>query len=199
MNKTFFESMEHRRSYYALKNESPIGDSEIKQIVETAVKYTPSAFNSQSSRVVVLLGDKHLRLWQIVKDTLRTVVPADAFAATENKINACFESGYGTILFYEDQSTVKGLQEQFPLYADNFPVWSEQAHGITLFAVWTALENAGLGASVQHYNPLIDEAVAKEFNINANWKLRAQLPFGTPAANPEPKTFMPIEERVIVL
>lgn len=33
------------------------------------------------------------------------------------------------------------------------------------FAVWTALETEGLGASLQHYNPIIGAEVAKAFEI----------------------------------
>ena len=82
-----------------------------------------------------------------MKDALRAIVPADAFAATEGKIDNAFLSGAGTVLFFEDQSVVKGLQEQFALYADNFPIWSEQASGIAQFAVWTALSEENIGAS----------------------------------------------------
>lgn len=32
-------------------------------------------------------------------------------------------------------------------------------HGMAEYATWLALTEAGLGASLQHYNPLIDEAV----------------------------------------
>lgn len=65
------------------------------------------------------------------------------------------------------------------------------------FNIWTALEEAGLGASLQHYNPLIDEPVAKAFNIKSSWLLRAQMPFGAPAAQPDEKTFQPLNERVL--
>ena len=41
------------------------------------------------------------------------------------------------------------------------------------------------GASLQHYNPLIDEAVAKQWHINPNWKLIAEMPFGTSTRNRE--------------
>lgn len=34
---------------------------------------------------------------------------------------------------------------------------------------WVALVDKGLGANLQHYNPVIDEAVAKEWNIPSNW------------------------------
>lgn len=149
MTKTFQEAMAHRRSYYALKNESPITDNEIIDIVHSAVKHVPSAFNSQSTRVVVLLHDKHQRVWEITKDVLRKIVSAEAFGNTKNKIESSFQSGYGTLLFYEDQRPVKALQEQFPRYADNFPIWSQHTNAMHQFAIWTMLEDAGFGVSVQ--------------------------------------------------
>ena len=54
------------------------------------------------------------------------------------------------------------------LYADNFPVWSEHSTAIAQFAVWTALAEANVGASLQHYNPVVDEAAAKEWSITAH-------------------------------
>lgn len=198
MTKTFQEAMAHRRSYYALKNESPITDNEIIDIVHSAVKHVPSAFNSQSTRVVVLLHDKHQRVWEITKDVLRKIVSAEAFDNTKNKIESSFQSGYGTLLFYEDQRPVKALQEQFPRYADNFPIWSQHTNAMHQFAIWTMLEDAGFGVSVQHYNPLIDELVAKEFNIPAEWTLIAQMPFGAPAGEPGEKDYQPLSDRVLV-
>ena len=62
--------------------------------------------------------------------------------------------------------------------------------------VWTGLEAEGLGASLQHYNPLIDDEVKTEWNVPANWKLIAQMPFGNPTAAPGEKEFQPLEERV---
>ena len=32
--------------------------------------------------------------------------------------------------------------------------------------------------NVQHYNPLVDAQLAEKYDIPANWKLRAQAPFG---------------------
>ncbi|PAE15526.1 nitroreductase [Virgibacillus sp. 7505] len=198
MTQDFFKALENRRSIYGLAKESPVSDERIQEIVEFAVKYTPSAFNSQSTRVIVLLGDKHDRFWDLTEEQLRAVVPADNFAPTEEKI-ASFRNGYGTVLFFEDETVVKGLQEQFALYAENFPIWSEQTSGMHQLVVWTALEMEGLGASLQHYNPLVDEAIQKEWDIPSNWKLRGQMPFGKPTAPAGDKEFQPLEERVKVI
>ncbi|WP_461826213.1 nitroreductase family protein [Dysgonomonas sp.] len=192
------KAIENRRTYYSISNKSTISDDRIKEIIDFAVLHVPSAFNSQSARVVLLLGDHHKKLWNIVKDVLKKLVPADAFPATEAKIDGAFAAGYGTVLFFEDQSVVEGLQNAFPSYSENFPVWSQHTSAMHQFAIWTMLEEAGLGASLQHYNPIIDEAVAKEWNINSKWKLIAQMPFGTPAGEPGSKEFQPLESRVSV-
>ncbi|GIP37005.1 hypothetical protein J31TS4_02850 [Paenibacillus sp. J31TS4] len=91
---------------------------------------------------------------------------------------------------------LQGLQEQFPSYKDNFPVWSQQSNGMLQFVVWTSLELEGLGASLQHYNPLIDEKVAAEWNLPESWKLIAQMPFGKPTAEPGEKEFKPLHSRL---
>lgn len=197
MSKQFLQAVKERRSIYALSKESPISDAQIKEIVEAAVLHSPTSFNSQSSRAVVLLGEQHDKLWDITTETLRKIVPAEQFEGTAQKL-ASFKAGYGSVLFFEDQAVVKGLQENFALYADNFPVWSNQSSGILQFVVWTAFAEEGLGASLQHYNPLIDDEVKQTFGIPSEWKLIAQMPFGKIAAPAGEKEFQPIEDRVKV-
>ncbi|HVJ49694.1 nitroreductase family protein [Desulfitobacterium sp.] len=197
MSKDFKTAVKERRTFYALSKESPISDAQIQEIVERAAEYAPTAFNSQGGRLVLLLGEQHNKLWDITMETLRKFVPAENFAPTEEKINS-FRNGYGTVLFFEDQSVIKGLQEKFALYADNFPVWSLESSGILQFIVWTGLDNEGLGASLQHYNPLIDEAVSKEWNISSDWKLLGQMPFGKPIGSASEKEVLPLDGRVKV-
>lgn len=197
MNRDIKKGIELRRSYYAIMNESTLANHEIEELIKFAAKHSPSAFNSQSSRIVLLLGEEHLQLWQLVKKTLQKIVSKESFPATEKRLNS-FAEGYGTILFFEDYDTVEGMQKQFPLYEDSFPLWSMQSSGIQQYIVWTLIENAGMGASLQHYNPLIDEEVKKVWNLPSNWKLMSQMPFGKIAAEPNEKTYLPIEERVLV-
>ena len=107
MKKSFEEALKHRRTYYSITNQSPVSDEEIERIVNLAVTHVPSAFNSQSTRVVLLLGENHKKLWHIVKETLRKIVPPEVFKTTEAKIDNSFASGYGTVLFFEDQSVIR--------------------------------------------------------------------------------------------
>ena len=191
---SFLDHIKQRRTIYAVGKNVAFTPEQIESVIKEAVNHSPSAFNSQTSRIVTLFGESHLQFWNIVRETLRKIVPEAAFEGTNTKINS-FAAGYGTVLFYEDQDVVKSLQEQFALYADNFPVWSEHSSAIAQFAVWTALSEQNIGASLQHYNPIVDAEIAEIFDIPANWKLRAQLVFGSIEAPAGEKTFMAEADR----
>ena len=102
-----------------------------------------SAFNSQTAHAVVLLGENHQKLWDITFGELEKFLPnEEAKAATKGKIDS-FAAAYGTILFFEDHDVVKGLQEQFPSYADNFPIWSEQSTGDCIICSLECISRSG--------------------------------------------------------
>lgn len=196
MRRSFEEAMNHRRSYYTIGSDSPVLDEEVVHAIRQAVKNVPSAFNSQSTRIVLLLGEEHKKLWDIVKETLKELISPEAFAQTEAKIDNCFASGHGTIMYFEDTFAVKKLQEAFPAYQDRFPTWSQHTSAMHQFALWTMLEDIGLGASLQHYNPLIDREVRRVWNLPEEWELIAQMPFGIPTGEPGAKEFQDLSQRI---
>lgn len=198
MERNLKEALKHRRSYYNIGNQSPIPDDKIEGILDFAALHIPSAFNSQSTRMVLLLKKHHQRLWEIVLENLRDSIPAAKFAGTENKIRQSFAAGYGTVLFFEDRTTVENLQKAYPLYREKFPLWSQQTSAMHQLAVWTMLEDAGFGASLQHYNPLIDKQVIAEWALPTNWELIAQMPFGIPLEQPQKKESGPLGGRIQV-
>lgn len=175
---SFYELAKKRRSIYHLGKNVSQSKEEITTIIKDIVRETPSSFHSQSSRIVVLFDEEHDALWEITREVLREIVGNDNFEATSQKIDS-FKAAKGTVLFYEDKEPIEALQEKFPLYADNFPVWSEHSTGLTQYAVWLALAEANIGASLQHYNPIIDDKVAERWDIPSSWVLRAQMPFGS--------------------
>ena len=87
-------------------------------------------------------------------------------------------------------SVVKSFEQNVPLYAENFYDWSEQGHAIAEYATWLALTENGMGASLQHYNPLIDDAIHEAFDLPKEWKLRAQMPFGSIEAPANEKDYL---------
>lgn len=192
------QAIQKRRSVYALKNSIPISEEALVSALQEILAAAPSAFNSQGERLVLLIGEQSSALWEIVTKTLREIVPEENWKRTENRLKS-FAAGYGTILFFEDTATTNSYMEEYPLYKEAFPVWACESGGMLQFAVWTALANLGIGANLQHYNPLIDEKVRETFSLPESWKLLAQMPFGAPLALPGEKEKLPISERMRIL
>ncbi|KAK0651746.1 Nitroreductase-like protein [Cercophora newfieldiana] len=193
----FLELVKARRSIYALNRDLPITPARIQEIVAEALQHVPSSFNSQSNRVVVLFGAEHDKFWDITTETLKAIVPEDKFESTANRM-AMFKGAAGSVLFFEDQSVVEGMQSKFAIYADRFPVWATQSTGMLQHILWVALEAEGLGANLQHYNPLVDAKVAETWKLPETWKLNAQLVFGGRAGSAGEKAFGPVEEKLKV-
>jgi hypothetical protein len=195
---TFMDAVRNRRSYYRLSSGSPVADEEIIHLLEEVVTNVPSAFNSQSARLVLLLGDRHRKMWDITLDVLRKVTPEKSFARTKEKVEGSFASGHGTVLFYEDMDVIEDMQKKFPVYADSFRAYSDHTSAMHQFVVWTSLEEMGFGASLQHYNPLIDKELAEMLDINPKWRLVAQMPFGIPEDTPGEKEIYPLDRRLFI-
>lgn len=191
-----FSALEARRSRYGISKETGFTNQEIQELVETAIQLTPSAFNAQTQRAVVLFGENSDKFWDLTRDELRKVAPEEGFENTIAKLNS-FKAGQGTVLFYADMDVVKGLQESFALYADNFPVWAEQESGMFQLVTWTALTEKGLGATLQHYNPVVDAAAQEAFNVPTSWKLIAQMPFGKAIDEVSPKEVSDVSAKVL--
>ena len=193
--KSYQEAVRNRRSIYKLGREIPVLQTEIIAAVERMTKEIPTPFNMQSARIVVTMLDHHENVWHITKSALKSILPPLKYAETEAKLNG-FEAAYGTILFFESSNMIKAMQDQFPTYKDNFPGWAMQANGMLQFAIWTALEDLGLGANLQHYNPLIDEPIKRIFDLPDSWDLVAQLVFGEKLEEPEQPPKVPTGTRV---
>jgi len=197
MKNIFFDSIAMRRSIYTLGSTLPVSKDEVTRTVQEAVRLTPSAFNSQSARAVILYGDESKKLWKIVLESLLKIVPVQQASDTKANI-ASFAAGAGTVLVFEDMSIIEGLQKAYPLYKDNFPLWSSHSTGMVQFAIWTALATSKVGSSLQHYSNLIEDEVKKTWDLPSSWSLIVQMPFGSIESPAEEKSFQPIEERVLV-
>lgn len=180
-----------RHSIRVLSNDPPIDADDIQSALELA-QHCPSAYNMQSQRLVCLMGDEHKALWAIVFDTLKARgIPNPE--RTEKKLQN-FANGAGSILFFEEMDVVNDMQEKNGQYADQFDKWSEQNNAIMQYNLWLIFSAMGLGASLQHYNPIIDDAVKERWNLPKSYRLVAQMPFGRPAETPTPPPLKPLDE-----
>lgn len=75
MQSKFNELSAKRRSIYALGDNITTSPEEIFNLVKETVRNSPSAFNSQTVRAVVLFGKSSDKVWDIVEETLQKIVP----------------------------------------------------------------------------------------------------------------------------
>lgn len=196
MQKSFWDAVTARRSIYGLSDEKIVSNERVSKIVRDAVTHVPSPYNSQSTRAIVLFDSAHKSFWKMTLEALKKVTPPERFPATEKKVNGSFASGYGTVLYFIDHDVVDMLAAKFPLYAENFKLWSQHSSAMHQFVIWTALEEQGLGASLQHYSPLVDDAVREKWHVPQGWQMVAQMPFGKPTLPPGGKEYKSLDERV---
>ncbi len=185
------EALRARRTYYNIKKEIPADIEKVNEMIRELTELVPDAFNMKSSRIVVAEGEMQDRLWD-------TIYEAFAGKVKREKIDS-FSRGAGTILYFYDRETVERLQKSFPEYAQNFPVWANQASAMLQLAIWSGLRELGIGASLQHYNPVIDKKVKELLDIPKSYELVAQMPFGGIVSEPEPKEREDIAKRVRIV
>lgn len=173
------ESLQTRRSRYQLNKDLPLSQDQVIYLLEDLLELVPDAFNMKSSKVLLAFDQSHDQLWDQVSASFNGKVPQD-------KIKS-FKAAAGTILFFIDQDTINQMKKDQPIYAHNMDDWAQQASGMLQISVWTALAELGVGANIQHYNPLIDQDIKKLFQVPDSYQLVAQMPFGGIVEEPPAK------------
>ena len=83
----FLDLQKQRRSIYALGKTVDLSKAELVALIQNAIKQAPSAFNSQTSRALVLFGQDSQDFWnKIAYSELEKVTPAEAFAGNHSAI-----------------------------------------------------------------------------------------------------------------
>ncbi|MBM7838708.1 putative oxidoreductase (fatty acid repression mutant protein) [Alkalihalobacillus xiaoxiensis] len=196
-NKEYLQAIKNRRSIYALSKDPVLTDEELHEMLEHVSIHVPSVKDIHTSRMVLLLHDEHEDLWAMTSSILETLEDQDTFVNTKAKLEM-FAHAYGTILFFEDEAKQEQIKTETPQYKEYVSSWSQQSSGMLQFTIWTALEMEGYGASLQHFNPLINTQVRDKWNLPSSWKLIAQMPFGKPVEYPNKKQVDTAEKRLLV-
>jgi len=193
----YFDVIQSRRSNHHLSSELLQSKEELIHHLEQVLEATPSSFNSQSQRMVVLFGASHEHFWNRVIDEIAKLVTVEQLSKSKQKIKQ-FADSLGTVLFFDDEETTKHMMEKFPLYASQCQVWSEQQNGMLQINIWNALVALGYQANLQHYTELIEETIKHDFHIPTSWRMVGQMPFGKATSEPKKKEILPTKQRVIV-
>ena len=189
---TFVEMIQNRRSVYGLNKDLPVFPDKIIDLVRNCVRYVPDAFDMKSQRVIILMGEKHDAFWNAVYDEMEKFTGGHFSRERTDS----FAAGAGTVLYFYDVAVINEMRQKYQLYAQHFHDWAMQSNGMLQFAVWTGLGEMGVGANLQHYNPVIDNMVAMMFNLPESWTLVAEMPFGGIGRMPAPKIPEDINIRV---
>lgn len=173
-----------RRSTYAFKPELPTGvtEKQVTDVVEFLVKHTPTSFNIQNVRAIILYGDANKKLWGDVYEAVKDL----PFHARPQSLK---DTSYGTVVFFDDQPTIDAIGEKFAGYKDFFPTWAAHANGFAEITTWEALHALGLGANLQHFNPWVEKSLSDKVDTT-KWKVTAQLAFGLPTEAAGAKEFI---------
>ena len=173
-----------RRSIYILNKQLPIAEAKVIDRIKEVISLSPTAFMMQDIQAIILTGDNHRKLWdEIVHDTLKGIVPPEAFKRTEVKLNT-FSQGAGTILLFRNLDVIEQTKRDFATYAHEVDSWSWQNLGIVLVNIWNSLAEVNVGANIQHYNPLIDDKVKATWSVPDNLQLVGQMVYGGIASRP---------------
>lgn len=71
---TVVDLAKNRRTYYKLSADLPITKERVQEVVNELVLHCPTPYNAQATRVVILFGDEHKRLWQIVSEVMEPIL-----------------------------------------------------------------------------------------------------------------------------
>lgn len=187
----YLDAVKRRRSVRKLRG-GPLADETLQGILE-AGRWSPSSFNSQPVRMVVL-RERHGAFWEFAEARLRETLPADRLERALARFPG-YRAGLFTILFFEDTTVAANT----PPGADP-EVWRSfavEAVGIAQANVWNAVAAAGLAASAQHVNYQIGDNALREFlGVPGTWRSYSVFPVGYADETPAPGERHPHEHIV---
>ena len=174
----FVELVEKRRSIYALGTDSEYSKKDIENRIREVVKQVPTAFNSQTTRVVVLLDEANTKFWDHIYDVQKDVLEGGMQEWMSGVVTGA-KNGIGTVLFFEDLDAV----EKMPAQGARQEAYKQNNNANAQYAVWLALAEMNLGASLQHFNvgyeKGFDKGTKEMFNLPDSYEMLAQMPFGS--------------------
>ncbi len=176
---TYLSFMHRRRTIRKLKG-GPISDEVIHTILE-AGRWSPSAFNSQPARIVVI-KERQAEFWDFIANTLRQKLQGEQLERTLARIPG-YRSGVFTLVFYED--TTISNNPPFPGGGETWKSWATQGLGIMQVNVWNAIAAVGLAASNQHMNQQMEEELRAFLGVPAAWKSYSIFPVGYADETPQ--------------
>src|SRR5699024_7478681 len=136
--------------------------------------------------------------WDHILDVQKDVLQGEMWDMMSGVMQGA-KGAVGTVLFFEDLDAV----EKMPAEGAREEAYKQNNNANTQYAIWLALTELGLGASLQHMNighkEGFDKSVLEMFNLPENYEMIAQMPFGSIEGDAFPKEYIEDEVRVQVI
>lgn len=192
------ELLENRRSHYALGANTDVTAEQVAEALKVAIPHIPTAFNSQSTRMVVVSGENNEKLWTLIKDVQSKVLDEGTFNFMSGIMDGA-KGAVGTVLFFEDRDAV---ESGIPANDERRYVYKNHASANAQLTTWLALAELGLGANLQHFNigyeQKFDAGIRELLDLPVSWELVAEMPFGSVEQPAGERESIPADERVIL-
>lgn len=186
----FWQTLQKRRTHYDLAGDASLSREAVETRLAEILQATPSAFNTQSARVVLLWAAESQAFWQQVNQALGERLDPRKYAG--------FQAAQGTLLYFLHRPTVAQLETTYPQYRDGFYTWAQHENAMLQNNVWMGLTAMGLAASLQHYGAVLGDTLHALYDLDPAWELVAQMPFGRPVGTLETLPKLPIETQLII-
>ncbi|GAC1433480.1 MAG: nitroreductase family protein [Ktedonobacteraceae bacterium] len=172
---THLDNILKRRSIRKLAS-GPVSDEMILHILEAA-RWSPSAANSQPTRMVVL-KERNREFWDFIEATFKQKLQGEQLQRALNRLPG-YRAGVFSIVFFED-TTIADKQLASGMPVEVVKSFASQALGIVQANVWNAIAAAGLATSNQHMNMQMEEELCDFLNVPTTWKSYSIFPVGYP-------------------
>lgn len=94
---SLLDAIKGRSSLHALSDDIDIPDARIQEIVREGILHSPTPFNCQSGRAVVLVKAEHKKFWDMAHDAAKTSIPPALFETRFEPRIKMFRAAYGTV------------------------------------------------------------------------------------------------------
>lgn len=174
----FLEIANKRRTQYMIGGEANHSIEEIAAELAKVVTASPSAFNSQTTRLVIVSEAANQKVWEIIDRTQKEILDEGMYNYFKGVFDTA-KNAVGTVLFFEDRQT---LEEKVTTTPERRELYKEQNAAIAEYAAWLHLAELGYGANLQHFNigfqQGFDRSIKEALDLPDHWELNAQMPFG---------------------
>lgn len=171
-------TIQKRRSQYAISGQSQVSNEKVAEVVTQVNREVPTAYNSQTNRVVLVFGQANEKVWQHIADVQRSVLGEEGWQMMGGIIEGA-KNAQGTALFFADIEAVKNW---IPATEERQEVFKQHNSANAQYATWLALTDLGLGATLQHFNighdQGHDKGIREILDLPDSYELVAQMPFG---------------------